>query len=199
MANEHNGAVPRDHWVEQWEREAIIAYHGKNPLEGYRRLTFMMLDEDVVCVSPSTTYRVLKAAGLLDRWNRQPSKKGAGFVQPLKPHEHWHIDIGVPQISGVRDGGRSPEIALQEEISNHRKRLGPKAPVVSVTEKVQEMHQVRTKKMNTSEPSFTCRKCQDGIKTREVMLPEDELGECLLIGQAVPGIEAASAWFGLSR
>lgn len=101
MANEHNGAVPRDHWIEQWERDAIIAYHGKNPLEGYRRLTFMMIDDDIVCVSPSTTYRVLKGAGLLDRWNRQPSKKGTGFLQPLKPHEHWHIDIAYLNIAGT--------------------------------------------------------------------------------------------------
>ena len=111
----------------------------------------------------------------------------------------WMWDVSVPQISGVKDGGRSPEIALQEEISNHPKRLGPKALVVSVREKVLYMYQVRTKKMNTSEPPFTCRNSQDGIKTREVMLPEDKFGECLFIGQAVPGIEAASAWFGLSR
>jgi putative transposase len=30
-----------------------------NPLEGYRRLTFMMLDADVVAVSPSSVWRVL--------------------------------------------------------------------------------------------------------------------------------------------
>ena len=29
-------------------------FHLKNPLEGYRRLTFMMLDADVVAVSPSS-------------------------------------------------------------------------------------------------------------------------------------------------
>ena len=87
-ANEHNGAIPRDHWIEQWERQAIIDYYKQNPLEGYRRLTFMMLDDDIVAVSPSTTYRVLRAAGLLERWNRKPSGKGTGFVQPLGPHQH---------------------------------------------------------------------------------------------------------------
>ena len=56
-----------------------------DPLDGYRRLTFMMLDEDVVALSPSTTYRVLSKAGRLDRWNGKPSKKGTGFVQPLRP------------------------------------------------------------------------------------------------------------------
>ncbi len=37
-ANEHNGKVPRDHWLEPWEREAIVDYHDRNSLEGYRRL-----------------------------------------------------------------------------------------------------------------------------------------------------------------
>lgn len=27
-----------------------------HPLEGYRRLTFMMLDDDIVAISPSTIY-----------------------------------------------------------------------------------------------------------------------------------------------
>ena len=42
--NEHNGWVPRDFWLEDWEKQAIIGFHLKHPLEGYRRLTFMMLD-----------------------------------------------------------------------------------------------------------------------------------------------------------
>jgi len=93
--------VPRDHWLEYWEKQAIIDFHGRYPLEGYRRLTFMMLDQDVVAVSPASTYRVLSAAGLLDRWNRKPSKKGTGFVQPLAPHEHWHIDIAYLNVGGT--------------------------------------------------------------------------------------------------
>lgn len=100
-ANEHNALVPRDHWLEAAERDAIILYHSQHPVEGYRRLTFMMLDADVVAVSPATTYRVLRAAGLLDRWNKKPSKKGTGFVQPLAPHEHWHIDISYLNIAGT--------------------------------------------------------------------------------------------------
>lgn len=63
-ANEHNGLVPRDFWLESWEKQASINYYHRHPLEGYRRLTFMMLDDDIVAVSPSTSYRVLSAAGL---------------------------------------------------------------------------------------------------------------------------------------
>ena len=82
--NEHNGWVPRDFWLEPWEKEAIVSFHLKNPLEGYRRLTFMMLDADVVAVSPASVWRVLKQAGLLSRWKSKPSRKGTGFEQPLR-------------------------------------------------------------------------------------------------------------------
>jgi putative transposase len=61
----------------------------------------MMLDADVVAVSPSTVYRVLKQAGLLDRWNGKRSLKGTGFHQPSRLHEHWHIDIAYLNIGGT--------------------------------------------------------------------------------------------------
>ena len=99
--NEHNGLVPRDWWLEDWEKLAILDYHDRHPLEGYRRLTFMMLDDDVVAVSPSSVYRVLKGAGRLDRRHNAPSKKGTGFVQPLAAHDHWHIDISYINLGGT--------------------------------------------------------------------------------------------------
>jgi len=100
-ANEHNAWIPRDHWLGNDEKQAIIAYHDRFPLEGYRRLTFMMLDADVVACSPASVYRVLKAAGLLERHQAKPSKKGTGFEQPLKPHQHWHVDVAYLNISGT--------------------------------------------------------------------------------------------------
>ena len=36
--NQHNGRIPRDFWLEDWEKAAIIAFHDRYPLEGYRRL-----------------------------------------------------------------------------------------------------------------------------------------------------------------
>ena len=99
--NQHNATVPRDFWLEDWEKAAIIAFHDLYPSEGYRRLTYMMLDADVVAVSPSSVYRVLKAAGkLLPRWGK-PSKKGKGFEQPARPHGHWHIDVSYINICGT--------------------------------------------------------------------------------------------------
>lgn len=99
--NTHNGQIPRDHWLTDAERRAILDYHEAHAPEGYRRMTFMMLDQDVVAVSPATVYRVLKAAGVLDRWNGKPSAKGLGFVQPRAAHEHWHTDISYVNVAGT--------------------------------------------------------------------------------------------------
>ncbi len=99
--NEHNGWVPRDHWLEPWEKQAIVDFHLKNPSEGYRRLTYMMLDADIAAVSPSSVWRVLHRAGLLRQWNGKESKKGRGFQQPLEPHQHWHIDVSYINVSGT--------------------------------------------------------------------------------------------------
>ena len=98
--NEHNAWVPRDHWLTDEEKKAILDFRIEFPLEGYRQLAFMMLDRDVVAASPSSVYRVLHAAGLLQRGGA-PSKKGTGFVQPLQAHEHWHVDVSYINIRGT--------------------------------------------------------------------------------------------------
>lgn len=100
-ANEHNAQVPRDFWLEEAEKQAILDFHRQHPLDGYRRLTYMMLDADVAAVSPATVYRVLSQAGRLGRNWAKPAKKGTGFVQPLQAHEHWHIDISYLNIAGT--------------------------------------------------------------------------------------------------
>jgi transposase InsO family protein len=99
--NEHNAWVPRDHWLTDDEKERLCAFARQNPLEGYRRLTFMMLDANVVACSPASVYRVLKRAGLLAGQAPTPTKKGTGFVQPLQPHEHWHVDVSYLNIAGT--------------------------------------------------------------------------------------------------
>ena len=98
---EHNGAIPRDHWIEDWERDAIIQFHFDNPLNGYRRLTYMMLDAGLVAVSPATVYRVLSKAGLLGRHAKKTTTKGTGFHQPSAAHHHWHVDVSYLNICGT--------------------------------------------------------------------------------------------------
>jgi len=100
--NTHNCKLPKENWLLDWERDAIIKYAKKHPAEGYRRLTYNMLDEDVAAVSPSSTYRILKFAGLLNRWNNvKKSLKGTGFQQPTGIHQHWHTDIKYVNFKGT--------------------------------------------------------------------------------------------------
>lgn len=99
--NQHNGKIPKGHWLRPDERQAILDYYGQHPDEGYRVLTYKMMDDKVVAVSPTTTYRVLSNAGLLRPWERKKSCKGTGFDQPSTPHEHWHIDISYLNILGT--------------------------------------------------------------------------------------------------
>jgi putative transposase len=164
--NEHNGWIPRDHWLEDWEEKAIIDFHQKNPLEGYRRLTFMMLDQDVVAVSPASVYRVLAGAGLLGVRNGTSSKKGTGFVQPLQPHEHWHIDVSYINISGtfyylcsVLDGcSRS---IVHWEIREQMK----EADIETILQRAKEKHpQARPRVISDNGPQFIARDFKEFIR-----------------------------------
>jgi hypothetical protein len=96
-SNEHDGRIARVHWLTTDEKQAILGLHERHPLDGYRRLTFMMIDRDVVAVRRTTVHRVQRAAGCLDRWTRRPSKRGTGFEQPLQAHQHclWHLLLPV--------------------------------------------------------------------------------------------------------
>jgi putative transposase len=143
--NEHNAWIPRDHWLQDAEKKAMVDFHEQHPLEGYRRLTFMMLDADVVAASPASVYRVLKQAGVLAKHNTRPSLKGKGFVQPLRPHEHWHVDVSYLNIAGtfyflcsILDGcsryivhGELRETMLEAEVETIIQRAREKFPGVT--------------------------------------------------------------------
>jgi putative transposase len=99
--NCHSGKVPRDFWRRNWERQKILDFQTQYPDAGYRRLTYMLLDADMVADSPASVWRVLRQAGRLRRNGSSPSKKGTAFVQPLAAHEHWQIDIAHIKIHGT--------------------------------------------------------------------------------------------------
>ncbi len=78
----------------------------------------MMLDADIVAVSPSGVWRVFGQAGPLSKWNGNPSKNGTGFEQPLAVHQHWHIDVWYIDISGIfyyLCAGRRQEIHAERD------------------------------------------------------------------------------------
>lgn len=102
LVNQHNAPLPKKHWLLKEEKEDIIAFALLNPNEGYRRLTYMMIDLNLVCCSPSSVYRVLKKAGMLNTWNKiKSTPKGSGYQQPTKPHQEWHTDIKYVNFRGT--------------------------------------------------------------------------------------------------
>lgn len=109
QVNRHNFNLPKSNWLLPWEIEAIKSFAKRHYSEnnyflrdGYRRLTYRMLDEDIVAVSPSSLYRILKKENLLNQWNTaKKSKKGNGFNQPTAQNQHWHTDIKYINFHGT--------------------------------------------------------------------------------------------------
>ena len=75
------------------ERAAICDYALQYPKIGYRKLTWMMLDEGTACVGESTVYRVLSEADLLWRWKRSTASSGDYNFRPTGPNQQWHTDV----------------------------------------------------------------------------------------------------------
>jgi len=51
------------HSVLDWERQAVIAHALRHPELRHRELAWRMVDEDVVCLNPTTVYHILKGEG----------------------------------------------------------------------------------------------------------------------------------------
>jgi transposase InsO family protein len=82
------------------EIEAAVAYARAHPREGYRRLAWMMVDEDVVYLPPSTVYRILDRYDLLYRWKRPEPGQGRRAPEATYPDEVWHIDLMYLWVKG---------------------------------------------------------------------------------------------------
>lgn len=98
QANAHNGRIPRDFWLAAAEKQAIVDFYRAHPEDGYRRCTYMMIDRDIACASPATVYRTLVEAGVMRSRHARPSRRGSGFEQPLRAHEHYHMDISYVKV-----------------------------------------------------------------------------------------------------
>ena len=61
-----------------WAYNPIIGFHLKNPLEGYRRLTFMMLDADIVGGEPDQRLAGSQPGGTVVEVERQAVEEGRG-------------------------------------------------------------------------------------------------------------------------
>lgn len=81
------------------EVEAVVAFARAHPQDGYRPLAYMMVDEDVAYLSPSSVYRILSARDLLCRW-KPPERAGHKPEPPTRPHEVWHTDLMYLWVRG---------------------------------------------------------------------------------------------------
>lgn len=95
---DHRPVAPRRDTILPEERQAVIAYALAHPKDGYRRLTWQMIDADVAYLSESSVYRILKASDLLARWKRS-TRSGTAPAKPAHPHERWHTDLMYLRIA----------------------------------------------------------------------------------------------------
>lgn len=82
------------------EKQAVIDFALKHPQEGYKRLAWMMVDEDVACLCPSTVYNILSEKDLLYRFKRSEQSPGTYDFKPQRPHDQWHVDIMYLNVRG---------------------------------------------------------------------------------------------------
>jgi len=75
------------------EKEAVLNYARKHPELRHRELAWRMVDEDVVCLSPSTVYRILKAANLVCPWRRRSKRRREEDKKATRPNQIWATDV----------------------------------------------------------------------------------------------------------
>lgn len=82
------------------ERAAVRAYALKHPGIRHRELAWRMVDEDVVCLSPSTVYRILRAENLVCPWRRRTKRTRAEEEKATRPDERWASDLMYLTVGG---------------------------------------------------------------------------------------------------
>lgn len=82
------------------EKQAVVAYALKHPELRHRELAWRMVDEDVVCLSPSTVYRILKEANLVCPWRRRSKRRREQDEKATRPNQIWATDLMYVQVGG---------------------------------------------------------------------------------------------------
>jgi transposase InsO family protein len=85
------------------EVDSVVNYRLLHRDVGYRKLTWMMIDENIAYLTESTVYAILKSHNMLFGWNGgalEPAKKEY-TDKPKHVHDHWHTDIAYIKIQGI--------------------------------------------------------------------------------------------------
>lgn len=83
------------------EIKTVVDFRSDNPDEGYRKLTWMMVDRNIAYITEITVYRLLKSLNMLFM-GKSPDKAESEYKnKPLYVHHHWHTDIAYIKIRGI--------------------------------------------------------------------------------------------------
>jgi len=74
----------------------------KNRNMGYRKFTWLMVDEGIAFLAESSVYRILSMFKLLGKaFKKNDGAQKEYENKPLYVHHHWHTDIAYVTMSGV--------------------------------------------------------------------------------------------------
>lgn len=82
------------------ERWKIIQYALRHPNVRHRELAWKMVDEAIVCVSPSTVYRVLKEEHLVAARTKRRKRYHQPSGWASAPDEGWQSDLRYVKVKG---------------------------------------------------------------------------------------------------
>ena len=82
------------------EKRAVRAYALKHPGIRHRELAWRMVDEEVVCLSASTVYRILKGENLVCPWRRRTKRTRQDEEKAQRADEIWATDLMYLAIGG---------------------------------------------------------------------------------------------------
>jgi hypothetical protein len=80
------------------EKQALLDYARKHPELRHRELAWRMVDEAVACLSPSTVYRIRKAANLVGPWRRRSQRRRQEEEKARRPNQRWAPDVMQVQV-----------------------------------------------------------------------------------------------------
>lgn len=83
------------------EIEAVKTFRSDHLEPGYRKLTWMMVDQNIAFIPEITVYRLLKGLNMLSMGIPGDTAGSEYKNKPLYVHHHWHTDIAYIKIRGI--------------------------------------------------------------------------------------------------